>query len=234
MKLNKDNWEIKDGIEFNNYLISKINSEKITWTKSIINTNMEVLAIKTPELKSIAKEISKGNYLSFLDLNLNNYYENTIINGCLITKIKDFDLMRKYLNVYFENCDNWATCDLLSFNVKNNEDNYFKLSKEYLKSPKPFVRRGALSILFKLIKYDEYIDSILNIINSLYDEKEYYVNMINAWLLCECFIKRREKTLDLIKNNHINKFTINKAISKCHDSYRVSLGDKEMLKKYRK
>ncbi len=58
--------------------------------------------------------------------------------------------------------------------------------------------------------------------------------MANAWLLCECFIKQREKTLAFLEKNNINKFAINKAISKCRDSYRVSDKDKKKLLKYKK
>ena len=57
--------------------------------------------------------------------------------------------------------------------------------------------------------------------------------MSNAWLLCEFMIKQRDKTLHYLKSNNLNKFTINKAISKCRDSFRVSKEDKELLLKYK-
>jgi 3-methyladenine DNA glycosylase AlkD len=91
----------------------------------------------------------------------------------------------------------------------------------------------GLNILFKLIDNNEYIDKIFLIMNSLYNEEHYYVNMMNAWLFCECFIKRRDKTIEFLKTHKLNKFTINKGISKCRDSYRVSNEDKEMLLKFR-
>ena len=37
-----------------------------------------------------------------------------------------------------------------------------------------------------------------------------------------------------LNKNKLNKFTINKAISKCRDSYRVTKEDKEMLLQYKK
>jgi hypothetical protein len=37
-----------------------------------------------------------------------------------------------------------------------------------------------------------------------------------------------------LKNNNLNKFTQNKAISKIHDSYRVSKEEKEKLNRLRK
>lgn len=233
MELVKDNWNKKDGISFNKYLESLKNIDRIEWSRRILNTEMNLLAIQTKEIKSIVKEISEGNYISFLDLELDYYFENMAINACLITKINDFDVMRKYLDKYVLKIENWASSDVLSFDVKGNEENFFNLSLEYIKSDKPFVRRVGLFILFSFIKNDKYIDKIYEIMNRFYNEDHYYVNMMIAWLFCECFIKRREETIEYLKTHKLNKFSINKGISKCRDSYRVSIEDKEMLIGYR-
>jgi len=58
--------------------------------------------------------------------------------------------------------------------------------------------------------------------------------MAEAWLICELYIKYPEKTRQFIKNNKLNKFTQNKAISKIHDSYRVSDEEKNMLNGYKR
>lgn len=234
MELVKDIWLKEDGIEFEKYLESLKREEKIDWTRNIYNTSMPVLAIKIPDIKSIAKEIRKGNYLSFLDLNINSYYESMAVNGHLVSSIKDFSTMKRYLDRYSQNVECWATCDLLKFNVKKNEEKFFKLSEEYIKSNKPFVRRIGMYVLFELIDNDLYIDKIYKMLNKFEDEQEYYVNMMNAWLLCELFIKRREKTISFLQNNKLNKFTINKGISKCRDSFRVSKEDKEYLLRFKK
>ena len=59
------------------------------------------------------------------------------------------------------------------------------------------------------------------------------MNMAVAWLLCELMIYNRDKTLKYLEHHNLNNFTINKAISKCRDSYRVSKEDKEKLLKYK-
>ncbi len=233
MELVKDKWNKNDGLELIKYIESLANKEKIDWARRILNTNLPLLAIKVPVLKHIAKEISKGNYMSFLDLELDQYYDVLAINGFLITKINDFKTMRKYLDKYLSKIDNWSSCDLLSFNLKGSEKEFYNLALNYVKDNNPFVRRTGLNILFKLIDNDEYIDSIFSIMNSFYDEDHYYVNMMNSWLFCECFIKKRGKTIEFLKDHKLNKFTINKGISKCRDSYRVSKEDKEMLLKYK-
>lgn len=58
--------------------------------------------------------------------------------------------------------------------------------------------------------------------------------MAEAWLVCEMYIKYPKETKEFINNNKLNKFTQNKAISKIHDSFRVSKKEKELLRKYRK
>lgn len=234
MNLNKILWTEDNINDFQIYLKTLGNKEKEAWTKKIINTNLPVLAIKSKSVKEVVKEISKGNYLSFLDLMVWQYYENTIINGSLISKIKDFKTLKKYLDIYSNKADNWATCDILSFNIKNNEPNFIDLTLEYIKSPKPFRRRIGIVILFHFVNDKEYLPKIFDILNSFKDEEDYYVNMVNAWLVCECFIKHRNETLEFLGNHQLNRFTINKAIQKCRDSYRVSYEDKEMLLKYKK
>ena len=228
MNLIKDVWTDKE--EFLEYLYSLKCEEKVAWTKRIVNTNMQVLAIKIPVLRKIAKEIMKGSYYTFLDLNVNDYYECTIINAIISSNIKDFDVLKKYLNIYIKQIDNWSSVDILSFNVKNNENNFLNLSEEYLRSNRPFMRRTGIIILFKFLNNKKYLDKVFNLIK---DDEDYYVNMAYAWLLCECFIKNREETLLFLDNNKINKFVLNKFVSKCRDSYRVSLDDKKMLLKYR-
>jgi len=235
MNLVREHWNKQDIPEFQAYLKSfGKGEEKAKWEKRIINTKMPCIAIPSHEVGRITKEIAKGNFMEFLDLWIWENFTNTSINGGLICRIKDFKNFEKYLTKYAQKSDNWATCDLLKFKItdKNKED-YFNLASRFSKSPKPFVRRIGITILFKLVDDNNFIYRIFENLNSFKNETEYYVNMVNAWLVAECFIKQREKTLKIFKNHELNKFTINKAISKCRDSFRVSREDKEMLLKYR-
>lgn len=235
MNLIKENWTKEDAPVFNAYLMTfSKGKEKGEWEKRIVNTSLPCIAVQSPDVKRITKEISKGNFISFIDLWIWDNFTDTAIIGGLICLIKDFDLMKKYLFKYARKADNWATVDLLKFKIKDsNKKDYLELAKELMKDKATFARRAGLSILFKLVDDDNYIDEIFKIMNSFYDEKEYYVNMIVAWLFAECFTKQREKTLVFLKTHKLNTFTINKGISKCRDSFRVSKEDKEMLISYR-
>jgi len=235
MELIKKSWTKSDGEEFQQFLIGCGRPEKEEWTKRIINTKMSVLAVLSPIIKDITKKIAKGNFMSFLDLWLWDYFENTSVNGGLIMKIKDFDTMKSYFLPYCERADNWATCDLLTFQIdKNNEKQFWDLSLELINSNKPFVRRVGINIWFKYIEREGYLTKIFELVNSMREEKEYYVNMVVAWLVAESFARNREATLEFFKTNTLNDFTANKSVSKCRDSFRVSKEDKELLLQYRR
>ena len=230
----KQSWTKKDIEQFYNFLEGIKNQKKVEWTRKIINTNMPLLAIKTPVIKDIAKQISKGNFISFLQQRPFKYYDSLAICGLLIPKINDFDTMVNHLLEFSKIIDNWANCDLLKFNINSNEEKYFLLSKKLLSSKMTFERRIGVIILFEFIKKEDYLEKIFNCLNQLFDEKEYYVNMACAWLVCELFIKQRDKTLNFLKTNTLNYFVLNKAILKCRDSYRVSEQDKYMLLNFKK
>jgi 3-methyladenine DNA glycosylase AlkD len=235
MELTKQEWNKADGEEFQEFLVGCGRPEKAEWTKNIVNTKMPALAVLSPVIKDIIKKIAKGKFISFLDLGLWEYFENTSVDGGLIMRIKDFDTMKSYLLPYCEKADNWATCDLLTFPVNGeNEKKFWDLSTELIGSGKPFVRRVGVNILFKYIEREGYLPKIFDMLNGMREEKEYYVNMVAAWLIAECFAKNREATLEFYRTNNLNDFTVNKSVSKCRDSFRVSKEDKELLLQFKR
>ena len=230
----KDKWTKKDGLEFQKYLLSfSRDKKKCEWEKRVVNTNLKCIAVLSKDIKNISNEIAKGNFLSFLDLKLNETLSNSLINANLISKIKEFEVLKKYLTNFVESVDNWASIDTIAINVKGREEKFLDLANQYILSKKLFVRRMGIRILFKFLD-DNHINIVFDMLSRLYDEKEYYVNMAIAWLVCEAFIKERNVTLKEFENKRFNDFVTNKAISKCRDSFRVSKADKEMLLKFKR
>ena len=236
MDLKIKKWDKIHIKEFEVYLESIKGSEKeIEFERSIVNTQLPCLGIKAPVIEKIVKEMLKGNYISYLDLFLLNNHTEVIIFAKLLSKVEDFDLFASYLYDFAHNIDNWAGCDTIQFRIdEGNEEKLFNLAVEYTKDTNIFARRIGFRIFFKYIDNEDYLDKIFDIVAQSSAEENYYVNMCISWLMCESFIKQREKTLKFIKKSKLNKFVINKTISKCRDSFRVSSQDKEMLLQFRK
>ena len=230
MELTKDIWNKEDIEEFNNYLYSIRNDDKIEWTRNIINTNYDVLAIKSDVISSIAKSITKGNYIEFLENCNFKYHEVFIVYDKVLAKIKEVDIFIKYLERLFDIFDNWASVDCIDFSIVNkNRELFFNKVNLYINDERTFVKRVGIRILFKYLN-DEYISKVIEIINSI-DMNEYYVSMGVAWLLCEAMIKCRDYIIDNINDIKVDNETFNRFVGKCNDSFRISSSDKMYLRR---
>ena len=231
-----NNWNIENYEDFLKYLNS-IKEEKYKEFHEglVLNSKYQMLGIRLPIMRKISKEISKSNYLDFLNISEDNYYEEVMIQGLVISTIKDEELFYKYHLEHIKKIDNWALCDTYCNSIKivrKHENKYFKEALKMSLNKNEFISRtGLIMILSHFIKKNN-LNKIFEVLNKIKSDK-YYINMAQAWLLCELFIKYREETLKYLENHTLNKFTINKTISKIHDSYRVSKEDKEYINKFK-
>lgn len=231
MSFNKNEWNNEELCELSTFLLRNKRSEKnILFEKKIVNTKLNCYAIKTDVINSIVKEILKGNYISFLNNCRIADYPTSIIYGKVLVSLTDFSTFIKFFEKYSFYIDCWAHCDIFKLKVKSLGVSNVKLFvNNCLKSCNEFIRRIGVIILLKNFISDNEIDFVFSTISKMNNEKKYYVNMAIAWLLCDCFIKQREKTLNFIKNNTVNNFVFNKFVSKCCDSFRVNNEDKQTL-----
>lgn len=198
--------------------------------KLILDNNL--IGVRTPILKRIAKNISQGDYNKFIDLNNHNLYEEKMIYGFLLGYIdEDFDILKELINDFLPYIDNWAICDMTASNLKAFKKNKrlgFEQIKMYLRSENPWVNRFGYVLLLDYYVDDNYIDKIFILCEKYTDE--YYVKMSIAWLLSMCYVKYKEKTLEFLNKNIIDKWTYNKTIQKIIDSNRVNDEEKIILR----
>ena len=235
MELRKANWTEADRIPFVSYMRGLENTSKVDWSRKMLNTALPLLALPTPKINEIVKAIYQGNYLSFLDLIIDDYYETIAIQGKLITMIPNFETQKKYLGAYIHKMENWAHVDIMSFpKIENHKTEFIQLSDQYIQSDNPFIRRLALMILFQMVKDKTTLPLIFNRIKQLNNESEYYVIMMAGWLLSECIILYKEDTLNWLKHETINRKIQNKGIQKCRESRRLTPLEKDELLSYKK
>lgn len=223
---------------FNNYdeLISYLftfrDEKYLNFNKKIVNTTDPMIGIRAPIIKKIAKEISWEDPYKFLNIIKNKYYEESLLEGLVISKIKSQEQFDKYLKLFVLKINNWAVCDMCISSMKQmkKDNKYFDLANEYIKSNKEFVARVGYIIMMDHFLDDRHIDRILEVLNNEDESKYYYVNMAKAWLISVCYVKYKEKTLKFLLNNSLDTFTYNKAIQKIIESNRVNKSDKDYLR----
>lgn len=224
-------WTKETYKEFITDLTKLSDSNYLNFNKKLVFTKYKMLGIRVPLIRKLAKKISKTNIKSYLNSSSFSTYEEILLYGILISYLDSLDDFNYYLEKFLPMIDNWAICDMTvcGFKIISKSQKYFfKKIRKYLNSNEEFIVRVGLIMLMNFYLTDEYIDEIFNLIDNINSDK-YYVNMAIAWLISELYIKHKEKTVKYLKNNKLDKFTHNKAISKIKDSYRVTKEEKDNL-----
>ena len=192
-----------------------------------------IVGVRIPLLRNLAKEISKGDIKDYLKNANNDYYEEIMLQGMVIGLSKiSFDETCNYLTKFIPKIDNWAVCDITVSGLKitkKHQKEMLDFLKPYLKSNKEFEIRFAIVMLLSYYITEEYIDFVLDVFNKTKHEG-YYVKMAVAWAISIAYIKFPKETMKLLKNNNLDDFTYNKALQKIVESYRVEDNTKKIIK----
>lgn len=235
--LENEKWSEKTYKSFVKYLISLQDLKYREFhTSLVLNSKYEFIGIRTPIMKDVAKQIAKGNIEEFLKCVQDKYYEEVMIQGLVISHIKDENVFYKYFKKHIKKIDNWALCDTFCSSckiVEKHEDKYFTEAVELCLNSKEFISRVGLVLILDHFISKENLSVIFDTLNKITSDK-FYINMAEAWLVCEMYTKFPKETEKFLKKNNMNEFTQNKAISKIHDSFRVSKEEKEALNKYKR
>jgi 3-methyladenine DNA glycosylase AlkD len=190
-----------------------------------------VIGVRTPELKSIAKDILKdGNYKGFLEELPHRYFEENQLHAFIISGIKDLNECMEDLETFLPYVDNWATCDQMSPKIfKKHKDVLFSRIKEWVNSEKTYAVRFGIGMLMEHFLDDDFDPLYPELVAKLRSE-EYYVNMMIAWYFATALAKQYESILPFIEEKRLDDWTHNKAIQKSLESRRITEEQKLYLK----
>ena len=190
-----------------------------------------VIGVRTPELKSIAKDILKdGNYKGFLEELPHKYFEENQLHAFIISGIKDMDECMEETEKFLPYVDNWATCDQMSPKIfKKHKDVLFSRIKEWVNSEKTYAVRFGVGMLMEHFLDDDFDPLYPELVAKIRSE-EYYVNMMIAWYFATALAKQYESILPFIEDKRLDDWTHNKAIQKSIESRRITEEQKLHLK----
>lgn len=229
------NWK-QDYHSFKKYLFSQKDAKYAEFHGRLVkDTSTPIIGVRTPILKKMAKDISKGNYLEFIKYNPHQYYEEIVLHGLVLTYLKkDFEDLCQDLEEYIPFINSWASCDIVICNLKQFSKNLevgLSHIQKYVKSDNPWEVRVGLVLLLSYYVKEEYLNTIFQISESI-NLDDYYVKMANAWLLSICFIKYFDQTYQHFLNSKLDDWTYNKALQKSIESYRIK--EKDLLRKIKR
>lgn len=214
---------------------SDIKYKEFTKKLSPSESSDYMIGVRIPILRNYAKAIAKGNAELFINSYEGLYFEEKMLQGMVIGYSNDIKIYDEYLYSFSKIISDWSVCDCCASSlklIKINQEHFLPLINRLLNSNMVYQVRFGVVLLMDYYLCDNYIDLVSK--SSIEAQSdEYYVNMAIAWCLCECFIKYPLKIDKYLNKDYLNKFVLNKTISKICDSYRVDDKTKNRLKKRR-
>lgn len=205
--------------------------------KKLIFTDSIVIGVKMDVVKQLAKELStETNYL-WKNIPSGKYFETDLLKGLLISYAKiPIDDKLNELAEFAMTIDNWAVCDTIvcSTKFKSSDSNkLFAFCKTLMDKEHVFAKRVAVIFFLKYFANDK-IDEISEVLFSQ-QYGDYYFDMAVSWYYSVALVYNFEKILDKIAQIRLlSEFVYQKSLQKAIESRRITLEQKEILRKYKK
>lgn len=195
--------------------------------RRLIFTEREILGVRTPILRKIAKEYRGeiDELLSFPD----EYYEVVFIKLTVVASLPYEEFVSR-LELCVSLIDNWALCD--SFKAKcisNHKTEFLPVLEDLFSTGKEYYERYVFVVFLAEYIDEKYLPTVISYIKRA-DLKPYYIYMSVSWLVAEILAKEYAWGLKILRLGILDKKTHNKAIQKGIESYRINQEQKEYLR----
>lgn len=208
-----------------------------TFAASLLPGSENILGVRLPLLRKLAKEIVKGDWRGYVSTTPTVFFEEIMLLGMVIGYAKA-DVEEKLIHVkgYVPLITNWSLCDSFCTSLTFTRDNrhrVWEFLQPFLVSGEEYAIRFGVVMLLTYYMEDEFIDRVLSSLDTLKHEG-YYVKMAVAWAVSICFVKYPERTKAYLADCHLDDFTFNKSLQKITESLRVDKATKEMIRKMKR
>lgn len=191
-----------------------------------------ILGIRLPLLRGIAREIARGDWRAFLAGDDVLYYEERMLRGLVIGYARCTPGEKlEYVARFVPEIDNWAVCDCFCWRLKAAERTpMWDFIQPYFHAEREYELRFAVVMALGNFVDVEHLEKLLELLGGIRHEG-YYARMGVAWAVSVCFIKFPERTMRWLREAcPLDDWTFNKSLQKIVESYRVTDADKAAVR----
>lgn len=203
------------------------------FSASLIPNINNVVGVRLPELRKLARIIAKGDWRAYLAQADSDYFEEVMLQGMVIGCAKaDVEEILHHIAAFVPKIDNWSVCDSFCSGLKItslHKERVWEFIQPYLESDKEYDIRFGVVMLLNYYIDEHYIHLVLERLDRITHEG-YYVKMAVAWAVSICFVKLPDITMDYLGSNSLDDFTYNKALQKITESYRIAPETKVLIR----
>ncbi|EIT83740.1 hypothetical protein A374_18920 [Fictibacillus macauensis ZFHKF-1] len=214
-------------------IFERIDSDYQKFAAALIPTITNVLGVRLPELRKIAKKIAKDDWRCYLQSAEDHYFEEVMLQGMVIGYVTtDLHEHLSYVASFVPKIDNWSVCDSfcagLKF-IKADRALVWSFLQPYLSSSKEYDVRFGVVMLLNFYSDHDYIQKVLPLLTNI-AHPGYYAKMAVAWAVATCYSKFPAITLNYLKRTTLDDFTYHKALQKIIASARVDEETKSLIR----
>ena len=191
-----------------------------------------VIGIRLPLLRKIAREIVRGDWRTYLAQAEELYFEERMLQGMVIGYAKcPPEEKLGYVARFVPKIDNWAVCDCFCWKLKAAErEPMWQFIQPYFRSAAEYDQRFAVVMALGNFVDGEHLEALLGHFEAFRHEG-YYARMGVAWAVSVCFIRFPERTMRWLSAEcPLDDWTYNKSLQKIVESYRVTDIDKAAVR----
>ncbi|MET3290565.1 UNVERIFIED_CONTAM: 3-methyladenine DNA glycosylase AlkD [Brevibacillus sp. OAP136] len=218
-------------------LIDLAEPEYQQFSAALLPTIDNVLGVRLPKLRTMAKAIAKGDWRSYLASAETDTFEEVMLQGMVIGYAKtDCEERLRHIATFVPKIDNWSVCDSFCIGLtftKTNKAAVWEFLQPYLASQNEYEVRFGVVMLLDFYIEEAYIQKVFACLDNACADG-YYAKMAIAWAVSMCFVKMPEQTIPYLRKNALDDFTYNKALQKITESYRVDSETKKVIRQMKR
>ncbi len=157
--------------------------------KRSIPTLKKVYGVSIGTLNKVVSKYESGGFELVENLWKSGYFEEKILAAKILGRIarRDPEHALELVKEFIDDITDWAVCDTLAIQglksiAKIKQKEILNLSKKLVRSPNPWKRRFGVVLLVNFEKEKGLRKEIRAILNSLQDDREYYVRKAVTWV----------------------------------------------------
>ncbi len=203
---------------------------------SLIPGAGEMLGVRIPRLRALAREIARGDWRRFVSQTECRYFEERMLKGMVIGYAKcPTDEKLEHVARFVPEIDNWAVCDCFCWRLRADErEPMWQFIQPYFHSVAEYEIRFAVVMATGNFIDEEHLEALLKLFGKCHCEA-YYASMGVAWAVSVCCVKFPQRTMQWLgEGRPLDDRTYNRTLQKIIESYRVSDADKAVIRKMKR
>ena len=191
----------------------------------------QVIGVRIPRLRTMARDIVRGDWQTFLKENPLYYFEERMLQGFVIGYAScSIEEKLSYITAFIPLIDNWSICDSFCWSLKKGErEAMWQFIQPYFHSKKEFEVRFAVVMALRNFVEEMHISILFDLLEGACADG-YYARMGIAWAVSVCYVKFPRRTLAFLRHTSLDDETYNRSLQKMVESRRVSAVEKAKIR----